>query len=120
MNALRGICWFRPGEHHPTKYLAERIDKEVKIGKQLGTLGGGNHFLEVVYSEGDDQAGSTHSRVVSVRTSTGRGLSVRRSTHCERRRPSSKISACSLWLLATFVAMASNLVAMALLFELDS
>ena len=44
------------GEHHPTDYLAERIDKEAKIAKQLGTLGGGNHFLEIVYSEGDEQA----------------------------------------------------------------
>ena len=43
------------GEHHPTDYLSERIDKETKIAKQLGTLGGGNHFLEVVYSEGDEQ-----------------------------------------------------------------
>ena len=45
------------GEHHPTDYLAERIDKEDRIAKQLGTLGGGNHFLEVVYAEGDEQAG---------------------------------------------------------------
>jgi len=36
--------------------LAKRIEKEPKIGLQLGTLGGGNHFLEVVYSEGDGQA----------------------------------------------------------------
>lgn len=42
-------------EHHPTDYLAKRIEKESKIGLQLGTLGGGNHFLEVVYSEGDGQ-----------------------------------------------------------------
>ncbi|CAL1130428.1 unnamed protein product [Cladocopium goreaui] len=42
-------------EHHPTDYLAKRIEKEPKIGLQLGTLGGGNHFLEVVYSEGDGQ-----------------------------------------------------------------
>ena len=45
-----------PGEHDPTDYLAQRIDKEKRIGLQLGTLGGGNHFLEVVYSEGDEQA----------------------------------------------------------------
>ena len=44
------------GEHHPTDYLAERVDKEDRIAKQLGTLGGGNHFLEVVYAEGDEQA----------------------------------------------------------------
>lgn len=42
-------------EHHPTDYLAERVDKEDRIAKQLGTLGGGNHFLEVVYAEGDEQ-----------------------------------------------------------------
>ena len=47
---------FDSGEHHPTDYLAKRIEKESKIGLQLGTLGGGNHFLEVVYSEGDGQA----------------------------------------------------------------
>jgi len=42
-------------EHHPTEYLAKRLEKESKIGLQLGTLGGGNHFLEVVYSEDDEQ-----------------------------------------------------------------
>ena len=44
------------GEHHPTDYLARRLDREEKIARQLGTLGGGNHFLEVVYSESDEQA----------------------------------------------------------------
>ncbi|CAE7508582.1 rtcB [Symbiodinium pilosum] len=42
-------------EHHPTDYLAARLDRETKIAKQLGTLGGGNHFIEVVYSEGSEQ-----------------------------------------------------------------
>ncbi|CAJ1419020.1 unnamed protein product [Effrenium voratum] len=42
-------------EHHPTDYLARRLDREEKIARQLGTLGGGNHFLEVVYSESDEQ-----------------------------------------------------------------
>lgn len=39
----------------PTSYLETRIAKEDKIARQLGSLGGGNHFLEVVYSEGDEQ-----------------------------------------------------------------
>eukprot|EP00930_Biecheleria_cincta_P070594 TRINITY_DN58223_c0_g1_i1.p1 TRINITY_DN58223_c0_g1~~TRINITY_DN58223_c0_g1_i1.p1 ORF type:complete len:382 (-),score=52.47 TRINITY_DN58223_c0_g1_i1:319-1380(-) len=42
-------------EHAPSDYLARRIDKEQKISRQLGTLGGGNHFIEVVFSEGDEQ-----------------------------------------------------------------
>ncbi|CAK0827144.1 unnamed protein product [Prorocentrum cordatum] len=44
----------------PSQYLerrlhAERNGKLGKIHNQLGTLGGGNHFIEVVYSEGDQQ-----------------------------------------------------------------
>jgi len=39
----------------PTPYLEQRLARETKIAKQLGTLGGGNHFIEVVYSEGDEQ-----------------------------------------------------------------
>lgn len=39
----------------PTRYLQERLAKEPRIAKQLGSLGGGNHFIEVVYSEGDEQ-----------------------------------------------------------------
>jgi len=39
----------------PTLYLEERLARESRIAKQLGTLGGGNHFIEVVYSEGDEQ-----------------------------------------------------------------
>eukprot|EP00931_Biecheleriopsis_adriatica_P105525 TRINITY_DN80087_c0_g1_i1.p1 TRINITY_DN80087_c0_g1~~TRINITY_DN80087_c0_g1_i1.p1 ORF type:complete len:510 (-),score=75.23 TRINITY_DN80087_c0_g1_i1:133-1662(-) len=39
----------------PTEYLGKRIEKEKKLPCQLGTLGGGNHFIEVVYSEDDEQ-----------------------------------------------------------------
>lgn len=44
----------------PSRYLEQRIhtERKGKLGKihnQLGTLGGGNHFIEVVYSEGDQQ-----------------------------------------------------------------
>jgi len=42
-------------ECNPTPYLERRIAEESRIAKQLGTLGGGNHFLEVVYSESDGQ-----------------------------------------------------------------
>ena len=51
------LRYLHSGEHHPTEYLAKRLEKESKIGLQLGTLGGGNHFLEVVYSEDDEQVG---------------------------------------------------------------
>ncbi len=54
---LKWLLYLHSGEHHPTEYLAKRLEKESKIGLQLGTLGGGNHFLEVVYSEDDEQVG---------------------------------------------------------------
>lgn len=38
-------------ETRPSKWLVENIDKKVHC--QLGTLGGGNHFLEVVADETD-------------------------------------------------------------------
>jgi len=37
----------------PTPYLESMIHKQTRL--QLGTLGGGNHFIELVYSEGDEQ-----------------------------------------------------------------
>ena len=37
-------------EHPPTQYLLNFLPKST-AAEQLGTLGGGNHFLEVVYDE---------------------------------------------------------------------
>jgi len=51
----QGILTDISAECPPTLYLESRIEREKKIAKQLGTLGGGNHFIEVVYSEGDEQ-----------------------------------------------------------------
>eukprot|EP00929_Paragymnodinium_shiwhaense_P060991 TRINITY_DN30444_c0_g1_i3.p1 TRINITY_DN30444_c0_g1~~TRINITY_DN30444_c0_g1_i3.p1 ORF type:complete len:550 (-),score=123.08 TRINITY_DN30444_c0_g1_i3:178-1827(-) len=42
-------------EHPPTNYLRSRLGKEDRIAKQLGTLGGGNHFIELVYAEETNQ-----------------------------------------------------------------
>lgn len=39
------------GERPPTKRLEKEIGTKKKIPNQLGTLGGGNHFLEVVCDE---------------------------------------------------------------------
>lgn len=39
----------------PSNYLEARISKEQKVTKQLGSLGGGNHFIELVYAEGDER-----------------------------------------------------------------
>eukprot|EP01026_Neomeris_dumetosa_P048294 TRINITY_DN4176_c0_g2_i1.p1 TRINITY_DN4176_c0_g2~~TRINITY_DN4176_c0_g2_i1.p1 ORF type:complete len:457 (-),score=60.61 TRINITY_DN4176_c0_g2_i1:348-1718(-) len=41
--------------HRPSKWLENQIGTNVKVGAQIGTLGGGNHFLEVVYDPLDDQ-----------------------------------------------------------------
>jgi len=38
-------------EHDPTKWLRNRLDE--RHTRQLGTLGGGNHFVELVYDEED-------------------------------------------------------------------
>ena len=41
-------------EVEPTQYLKDQL-LEPRVADQLGTLGGGNHFLEVVYEEGTEQ-----------------------------------------------------------------
>lgn len=41
-------------EVEPTQYLKDQL-MEPRVADQLGTLGGGNHFLEVVYEEGTEQ-----------------------------------------------------------------
>eukprot|EP00898_Chlorokybus_atmophyticus_P005653 jgi/Chlat1/6089/Chrsp40S05682 len=38
-------------EHEPSPWLKNEIESQPKVAKQIGTLGGGNHFLEVVYDE---------------------------------------------------------------------
>merc|ERR1719454_1498298 len=38
-------------EHKPTKWLRQTLSN--KHAKQIGTLGGGNHFVELVYDEKD-------------------------------------------------------------------
>ncbi|GMH40104.1 hypothetical protein BSKO_08008 [Bryopsis sp. KO-2023] len=48
-HALEEISQLKP----PTKRLESVFRKNPKIANQLGTLGGGNHFLEVVYDELD-------------------------------------------------------------------
>lgn len=50
-------------KHNPTKYLRKAM--LAKHAKQLGTLGGGNHFIELVYDETDQvwmllHSGSRH------------------------------------------------------------
>jgi len=47
---LEEIC----DEHGPTQYLEPRIFREERVANQLGTLGGGNHFLEVLYDREDE------------------------------------------------------------------
>eukprot|EP01024_Parvocaulis_polyphysoides_P049321 TRINITY_DN4769_c0_g3_i2.p2 TRINITY_DN4769_c0_g3~~TRINITY_DN4769_c0_g3_i2.p2 ORF type:complete len:485 (-),score=37.53 TRINITY_DN4769_c0_g3_i2:315-1643(-) len=42
-------------KHTPTKWLENQIATNVKVGAQIGTLGGGNHFLEVVYDQQHEQ-----------------------------------------------------------------
>jgi tRNA-splicing ligase RtcB len=42
-------------EHPPSKWLLNQLGTNVKPAEQLGTLGGGNHFLEVVFDESDHQ-----------------------------------------------------------------
>ena len=41
-------------EVEPTQYLKDQL-LEPRVADQLGTLGGGNHFLEVVYEEDTEQ-----------------------------------------------------------------
>jgi tRNA-splicing ligase RtcB (3'-phosphate/5'-hydroxy nucleic acid ligase) len=41
-------------ELHPTDYIQHRLGSD-KVTQQLGTLGGGNHFLEIVYAEDTHQ-----------------------------------------------------------------
>lgn len=41
-------------EHAPSPFLEHALS-EKKVANQLGTLGGGNHFLEVVYDEATNQ-----------------------------------------------------------------
>eukprot|EP00873_Tetraselmis_striata_P011724 jgi/Tetstr1/431988/TSEL_021465.t1 len=53
-------------EYRPTSWLATQVEAEgSKAAKQLGTLGGGNHFLEarpfVVYDEGGQVRAMLHS-----------------------------------------------------------
>ena len=54
---LRNIC----SEIKPTKWLAENILPLDKTKLQLGTLGGGNHFIEVVFDESDQVWVMLHS-----------------------------------------------------------
>lgn len=39
------------GQHEPSKWLQNEIKSNPKVLDQLGTLGGGNHFLEILYDE---------------------------------------------------------------------
>ena len=49
-------------EIKPTKWLTENILPLDKTKFKLGTLGGGNHFIEVVFDENDDKVwGMLHS-----------------------------------------------------------
>jgi len=41
-------------ELKPTDWIKSRVNS-AKVTKQLGTLGGGNHFMEILYAEGTEQ-----------------------------------------------------------------
>eukprot|EP00965_Chrysotila_dentata_P177278 5854534-Pleurochrysis_carterae.AAC.2 len=38
-------------EHPPSPWLRKLLSANARVARQLGTLGGGNHFLEVLYDE---------------------------------------------------------------------
>eukprot|EP01025_Chloroclados_australasicus_P004522 TRINITY_DN1112_c0_g1_i1.p2 TRINITY_DN1112_c0_g1~~TRINITY_DN1112_c0_g1_i1.p2 ORF type:complete len:330 (-),score=37.71 TRINITY_DN1112_c0_g1_i1:411-1400(-) len=42
-------------KHTPTAWLENQIANNEKVPTQIGTLGGGNHFLEIVYDVGQEQ-----------------------------------------------------------------